>query len=235
MHLNQGLQASGLFLADAKTREQLAVKFHKSQAAVAPPPAVSEASPYHRRLKRALDSRLYYRSLCTFIPIKWVTDDLRASAVKIFLADMDRYHFLAPAAVLLSFRQDALAAIASKSGPVNRMEIAGAIRFLPRDDPPKPYGDWSMVIYLTAAMDKPLEARSSIQNDPRYLAIAYPPVFQPIIETYSRKFHLEPELIYSVIRHESAFYPLAMSATGDMGLFQFSKRTFESLNKDGRF
>jgi tetratricopeptide (TPR) repeat protein len=232
MHLNLGPQANSEFLINGKTCEQLKAEFRMSQKAVSPPPTITGDTPYHLRLKRALESHLYFRSLCDFIDIKRREDKLRGKQCEnIPLADLDRFHLLAPTAVLISLRQDALIAVRRPLDARNCLEIAGAVRFMPQDDQSKPYGDWPLIIYLTEARDWPWEVQSKIQKDQRYLAVAYPPAFHSMIKAHSRDFHLDPELIYSVIRHQSAFYPLAINPDGAMGLFQFIQPTFKDVDR----
>lgn len=231
MHLNLQSQACRHFIMDPETQRRLAEAYQASQTAVAAGLAISSTSPYHLRLKRALDSHLYYRALCTFIEIKRGETTLRDQRCEtIPLADLDRFQLLAPMAVFISLRQDALAAVDRDPVPEKRLEIAGTIRYLPipKDEPPEAYGDWPLIIHLTRAPDEPL-MQSAIQKNPYYLAIAYPPVFESMIRHYSHEFQVEPEVMYGLMREESDFYPLAMSRDGAMGLLQFSPWLFKRL------
>ena len=94
------------------------------------------------------------------------------------------------------------------------------------------YQNWPLVIYLTEARDKPYKVRSKLQTNPIYPAIAYPQeIFALYLEKYGREFHVPSELLYGIIRHQSDFYPLAVSPDGAMGLFSFSSLTFEGLDR----
>ena len=230
MHLHLGSKASRRFLADRETRERLAAAYQASQKAATPGLAISGTSPYHLRLKRALESASTTGvSAPLLIPKgrKLTLRDQRCETIP--LEDLDRFQLLAPMAVLLSLRQDALAAVNRDSAPEKRLEIAGAIRFLPKDDPPEAYGDWPLILHLTRAPDGPLTVQAAIQNNPHYLAVAYPPVFESVIKPYSREFPCEPEVMYGLMREQSAFYPLAMSREGAMGVLQISPWLFKRL------
>ena len=235
LHLSAGPAASRQFWVDDQTDKQLAAAMRQGQAAVTDGLSLTADSPYHLRLQTALRSRLYYRSLRAFIAIKRGNETLRDQRCEnLPLADLDRFHLLAPTAILLSLRQDARAAFSRNPIPDNRLKIATAIRFLPKDDPAEPYGDWPLVIYLTEAEDRPFAERAKVQKDPRFLALAYPKVLKPMVMKYSQQFGqrypVPPELLYAMMRHLSAFYPLAFSSDKAMGLFQFSRTTFDGLD-----
>ena len=233
MHLNRGNEATAEVYPDQATRKELQEKYAAARKQVAvSPPVISGQSPYHLRLKRSLESRLYYQTLCTFIDIKRQIKGLRGKRCEnIPLAELDNHFLLGPTVILMSLRQDALAAADWLPEPEKLLEIAGAIRYLPKDSQ-KPYGDWPLVIYLTEARDQPYKVRSIIQNDPRYPAIAYPEeVFAGNLKKYGEEFEVPPELLYSVIRNESDFYPLAISPDGAMGLVPFSSMTFKALDQ----
>ena len=84
---------------------------------------------------------------------------------------------------------------------------------------------------MIIAPGEPYEKRMTAQRDLRYLATAYPLVFEESIKEMSKTYAIPPELPYSVMRRESIFYPTALSVSGAMGLFQFMPRTFHSLDK----
>ncbi len=233
MHLHRRNEAATEIQPDPATRKELQDAYDASRKQLAAsPPVIAGESRYHDRLKHALESQLYYRTLSTFIDIKRKSKGLRGKRCEnISLAELDQHVLLAPTVILMSFRQDALAAVDCLPEPDNLLKIAGAIRYLPKDDK-KPYGDWPLIILLTEARDHPYQMRSKIQRDVRYSAIAYPDeIFASYIKKYSQEFHVPPELLYSIMRDESNFYPLAVSPYGAMGLVPFSPMTFNALDR----
>ena len=77
-----------------------------------------------------------------------------------------------------------------------------------------------------------------MQSDPRYLATAYPGI--DVLGTLKEPLAaaawpiegstaLSESLMYSIIRHESGYYPGAISAVGAIGLFQIMPLTFEGM------
>ncbi|HZA13837.1 MAG TPA: transglycosylase SLT domain-containing protein, partial [Myxococcaceae bacterium] len=55
--------------------------------------------------------------------------------------------------------------------------------------------------------------------------LAYPPVFQDVIEASSAQAGIDPDLLWALVREESAFNPRARSSTGALGLAQLMPRT----------
>lgn len=87
-------------------------------------------------------------------------------------------------------------------------------------------------IYLLRMMAEaglylPLFAKlNQLPNDRRFEIfqqfpeLVFPQKFKPLIETWSRRFELDPELPLSIIRQESAFNPLARSSVDALGVMQ---------------
>lgn len=57
--------------------------------------------------------------------------------------------------------------------------------------------------------------------------ILYPKRYQAYVEKYSRFYGVDPNLVYSVMKAESGFFPYATSPKGAMGLMQITKPTLE--------
>lgn len=183
-------------------------------------------SPYHLRLQKAVGSGLYYQAFKSHLDLK--RQNFPAKRLEdISLGELDRFNMIPDAAILLSLRQDALAAVDSPPEIGNRLETANVLENF--KSPDWPHGDWPLVIFLTSAADKSTKIRGDIQNDDRYLEVAYPVAFKRLILKYSDAYQLPPHLIYSLIRLESAFSPTALSDDGKLGLFQFSKSAFDRL------
>ncbi len=62
-------------------------------------------------------------------------------------------------------------------------------------------------------------------NSEIYRAIAYPTPFREIVKEVSKKFKVEPALIYAIMRQESLFDPIAISRADAKGLMQLLDRT----------
>lgn len=224
MHLHLGNQAAKQFNPDTKTREELKTAYQRSKEQ---PPAFEEKSPYHLRLQAAVQSGLYYRSLRSYIDFR--KNEFPASRLETIPLDgLDRSNRLTHIALMLALRQDALAATDTPPNPRNRLAVAKTLSHF--SSPDWPFGDWPLVIYISCAADRPYEVRCKTQNDPGYLAVAYPKNFAPLIDKYSGA-DLPGALLYAVIRHESAFETTALSPAGGLGLFQFIPRTFKTLDE----
>ena len=55
----------------------------------------------------------------------------------------------------------------------------------------------------------------------------YPRRFDSVVETYAAEYQMDPLLIYTFIRTESGFDPMAESEVGARGLMQMTEETFE--------
>ena len=220
-----GNRASKQLELDEETQNELKTKFlqSKNQHSV-----LSEKSAYHRRLEATIHSGFYHRVLRGSIDCrnKYFPSQRLES---ISLEKLDEYQRLPYVVLMLALRQDALAAVDTPAVIGNRLEVARALSDL--RSPDWPQGDWPLVIYISGAAGRPFEVRSKTQNDPGYLAIAYPKTFEPLIKKYSKEFKLPEAFLYAVIRHESSFFTSALSPAGALGLFQFIPSTFDGLDK----
>jgi soluble lytic murein transglycosylase-like protein len=142
---------------------------------------------------------------------------------EITVKELDDSDLIAPLGLWLALRQDAMAAKDVEPHAPNRLQIAAAIG--------QSAEDWPVSSLLVMAISEPHEVRAAIQRDPRYLATAYPAVYEEPIRTSGAEYDVKPELLYSVMRQESAFYSAALSEKGALGLFQFMPRTFDELNR----
>jgi soluble lytic murein transglycosylase-like protein len=134
---------------------------------------------------------------------------------------LDSSHLFCRIALLLAFRQDALAAVSLH--PEGRQRIAVAVGQLSRD--------WPLAQRLCCGVDALQRGTVGFQQDAHFLAAAYPTVFASAFRHAGDTYALPPELLYGVVREESFFYPAALSPDGALGLFQFIPSTFDTLDQ----
>ena len=66
-------------------------------------------------------------------------------------------------------------------------------------------------------------------RDPRVWRLAYPRAYPASVEAHAAAFGLEPELVWAVMRQESAFSPVAVSTSNAQGLMQVIPSTWAWL------
>jgi soluble lytic murein transglycosylase len=138
------------------------------------------------------------------------------------MQELDSSGLLSGIALLIACRQDAVAASnAHSDAPVR---IAAAVGELAQD--------WPQAKPLCCG--KGVSPTSS-QKDPYFLTAAYPLVFVQSFRSAASRYNVPPQLLYSVVREESFFYPEALSADGALGLFQFLPSTFKSLDQGNKY
>ena len=69
------------------------------------------------------------------------------------------------------------------------------------------------------------QAFQSLGFQNRIMQTQYPVKYQEFVEEYAGEFHLEPALVYAVIRTESKFDPYAVSSAQAKGLMQLQDET----------
>ncbi len=221
MHLHINQQARKELMPDPGTVKEIHSAYLKSKV----DPLIAGESPYHIRLNNAIKTGLYSRALAADQEIRKLFPSKRLE--KLSLEELDNSNLLPHISLLLSLRQDALAAKDKLSRAENRLRIAGVVGYAA--------GDWPLSINMIMACGEPYEKRWAAQKNINYLAVAYPPgIFRDSITKISTDRDVQPELLYSIIRRESCFYPAAISTSAALGLFQFIPATFESLDKQWR-
>jgi len=220
MHLHRGEQASGELWPDPETKGDVLSAYQARKVEN----SITGNSPYHARLRDALNTGLYSIALNAHRRMRQIFPSRRLEEVS--LAELNKQGLLPQIGLLLSLRQDAKAAVDAVPQPSNRLQIAGAVGHAVED--------WPLSMSLVMAIGEPLEKLWIAQQEKNYLATAFPPVFAETIMKSSAARGVRPELIYSIIRRESLFYPSALSPKGALGLFQFTPPTFDTLNNRWR-
>jgi tetratricopeptide (TPR) repeat protein len=217
MHLNQGPKAAGLLWPDDRTMAELRTAFEKGRV----PSGITGSSPAHIRLQQALKTGLYREAVAAEMALRQKFPETQNRNLD--LGDLDKSGLLPKIVVLSSLRQDAYLARAADPTVENRLGIVSGVG--------RGAGDWLCANNLLWSPREPGDIQSAVQRHPNYPAVAYPGVYRDIIEGTAKKYQVEPELLYGVIRLESGFYPGALSSASALGLFQFMPKTFETLDK----
>lgn len=68
-------------------------------------------------------------------------------------------------------------------------------------------------------------------NSDVFRAVAYPKAYREYVNYYSRKYNVDPNLVFAVIRQESLFDPYAVSAANAKGLMQLIEPTAKRMAK----
>lgn len=217
MHIRLGNRARTELWPDRETKDELSKAYQSSR----PDTSLTANSPYHSRLGTALETGIYSMALSAYAKLREIFPARRLGQLS--LKELDAKGALTHVSLLLALRQDALAAKDIVPTAVDRLKIAGAIGHFA--------GDWPLVISLIVGSGETLERRAAAQRDDRFLATAYPAVFGEAFMRAGKAQGVPPELLYSVARLESLFDPAALSNRGALGLFQFTRPTFRSLDK----
>jgi tetratricopeptide (TPR) repeat protein len=219
MHLQHGVKAKSQTHPD----ESILAEIKRAYTNSAIDTEIDQKSSHHKKLKEALSSKQYKKALTDSEIFKQKTQEININDRT--LNELVQIDGFSEWCILLSLRQEALAAISQVNTAQNRLAIVGAIG--------TNGGDWPFALAISQSQS--LQLVSKIQNDPRYLATSYPPIFKNPILTYAKKYSVNPALLYSVMRKESVFYPYAVSIDQALGLFQFTPWTYRALNKRWKF
>ncbi|MDE0004321.1 MAG: transglycosylase SLT domain-containing protein [Rhodospirillaceae bacterium] len=229
MHLELGEIASrhSVPAPHTETYRDLHTAYAESELSIVPDSV--ESTPYHHRVREAIRIRLYDRVLANVGELGQRIDDVS-------LVDLDRSRRIPAAALLLSLRQDALAAKDRNLDPENWLPLMASVSG-PR------LQDWPLSVEMAFLRDDAERRRwYGLQRDGQYLATLYPdleriPALAEPLAAMAWEIDgsraLSQALMYAVIRHESGFYPQAISARGALGLFQFMPGTFRALTREG--
>lgn len=216
MHLRPGRSASKQLWPDAEIKNE----FYTAYRSKNDNSSLQEASPYHARIRNALETGLYSQALAGNHRLRELFPDQRLEDLS--LDDLDRAGLLTHMVLLTALRQDVFAAKDRVPEPRNRLQLAGMVENKAKD--------WPLAMRLITATDESVEVRANAQQDKLYLSVAYPVVFKDLIEKSALRYDVRPELLYGVMRNESLFNPDALSPSNALGLFQFIPSTFRALD-----
>lgn len=214
MHLNTGANARSMLLPDQKTMDQIGAGYDPGGKIT----DVPADSPYSRRLQTALDSGLYRQSLDAFEQLRQMYPSSRLETLD--ETQLSNSGMFSRVGLLLAFREDAEVAVDLQ--PLSRLQVASAVGKLSTD--------WPRAIELCNRRSEP----QSPNNDSQAIALlnaAYPSLYVNALKSAANATKVLPDLLYSVVRRESAFYPSALSSDGALGLFQFIPTTFNELDR----
>ena len=225
MHLEKGPVArfDSIPTPGSQTYRHLQAAYAESRVDV--PADVAALTPYHSRVRTAIETGLYGDLLVLDRQRQHRIDDVP-------LVDLDSRHMVPSVALLVSLRQDALAAKDHSLNPGNWLQLIALVSS--RD-----FQDWPLVVEMMFLRNDAERRRwLGVQKEVPYLATLYPdleriPALAEPLSAVSWEIDgsqaLSQAIMYAVIRHESGFYPQAISAQGALGLFQFTPQTFRGL------
>ena len=231
MHLASGRGARSQILVESPALVAEIGAAYALDPAAPPPPR--QAGAYYRRLETALGSGLYRTVFDGESALRAVDASKRVQDMT--FEELDNVGFLAPIAVMMALRQDALAAADADPSLPDRLALARQLGGTA--------GDWpGLLSSVHPTSVRPAARRAELMRTPGYLRVAYPLVFEPLIrEATTRQMEqleparrpyfgrVAPAWLYAVMRQESFFYTAALSKKGALGLFQFMPGTFDTL------
>lgn len=222
MHLASGAAArSQLLVQDAALRNELRAAY-AVEAPTTPAPT-GDAGVYQQRLRSALASGLYRQALSAEPALRAVSPSRRVQEMG--FEELDASGLLAPIAVAIALRQDALAAADADPALTAPLVLARQLG--------EAAADWPGLLSLVHPVSvRPIERSAQLMRVAGYLRTAYPLIMAPQLRDAVRRHGVAPALLYAVMRQESFFYPAALSSSHALGLFQFIRSTFDELDRE---
>jgi soluble lytic murein transglycosylase-like protein len=220
MHLHDGPQASRQLWPGEAVKEELS----KAASGEAPTASAEERGPYHQRLRVAVESRLYADALSTERRLRERFPGRRLEELS--PEEVDSAGLLHLVAALLALRQDAWAASEVNQSPGNRLRVANLAG--------RGAGDWPVTVFLADSYGQPYAVRAATQREPSFPATACPRVYVQTVRTAGASHSVHPQLLYAIMRQESAFNAAALSPRNAFGLFQIMPGSFRELDRRWR-
>lgn len=220
MHVFDGAAAKTQVLSNnTDIKKQIRKEYRTSIESVS---SKMEDNPYLRRFLSAVNSGLFAAAVKGEERLRQINPSKRLEDYT--PEELDDAGFFASIAVMFALRQDALAAADSIESTSARLVIAERAGEGP--------GDWPLSLTLSHRSAFKLQAdRSKLTQTPGYIKVSHPAVYRRQMSKVTRDFDVSPSIIYSVMRNESFFYPAALSRAGALGLFQFTEKTFDRVNR----
>jgi tetratricopeptide (TPR) repeat protein len=219
MHLNVGSEARRKVRLDEKSKQDIQTFYAASDNL-----EFAGTSIYGRRLRNVLESGLYKKTLESHDQIRKSYPDKRIEEIS--LDKLIDTGLLTPLCLLLAFRQDALAARDKNDTPANHLTISRLMGIKGTDIP------FASAMLVPGSTPLGYGDKAALQKDNEYLKSAYPPFFKESIVQAGSHYRVSPDLLYSIVRRESMFYPDALSRQGALGLCQIMPATFsEKIEK----
>ena len=217
IHLLHGSKGKSIFMPDEKILDEFNQSYQISLKAHLP---IKKDTIYHQRLILAFENGLYKEANQGEQLLRKVFPSKRQEQLDLkVLSDNRLFSHLV---LLFSLRQDTFAATVADSSISNLVSIARSAG---------KYGnDWPLTIRLIGLGGTNIKGYK-MQHDDRYIATAFPPVYNETIKNYAKKYNVPASLLYAVMQHESQFCSSAFSKRSGLGFFQFIPSTFDSLDK----
>jgi len=213
MHLTTGKDAQFKFHADDETMKIWRRSYTAGKKKITERKNEEPPSQYYMRTHDILCSGLY-SELAKIEKELIIKKGARLADLDI--SELDKNGDLTKLMLLLSSRIEAFVAAEKAPAYSDRLEIANRFK---RIDP-----------FLTLQLIN--ERMPRIQTEEEYLFAAYPKVYPEQLVSVCKEYKtVSPDLLYSVMRHESRFFPSAVSINKALGLFQFIPSTFDKLNR----
>ncbi|MCK4513595.1 transglycosylase SLT domain-containing protein, partial [bacterium] len=224
MHLADGRDArSQILIEDEGIREELRSAFAGGTHAARKQDGAG--SVYSRRIRASLRSGLYAAALGGEEELRSVRASTRVQDCT--FEELDELGLLTRIAVMIALQQEALAAADANRSVADRKTISGLVA--------DSADDWPLVMSLVHQKAVgTASTRSELMNLPGYLTAAYPRPYESLIQEAAGEYQVSPAILYATMRNESYFCRAALSESEALGLFQFSPRTFNGLDREWR-
>jgi hypothetical protein len=219
MHLLDGVAARSQILS---TNKKLKQKINKEyRAGIEKIDGDAQDNPYFKRFVHVVNTGLFPMAVKGEENLRQVNPSKRLEEYT--PEELESTGYFTRIALMLALRQDALAAADSIESKSARLMIAKQAG--------EGSDDWPLSLTLShPSAFKLLTDRSKLTQTRGYIKISHPEVYKDLMGMAKKAYGASPNVLYSVMRNESFFYPAALSRSGALGLFQFTEPTFEKVD-----